>query len=234
MKLKRIILWVFLIISFSITASFILIEANGYRIDWQQKRFEKTGTIVINGSPRNSIVKLNNQVVAENIPNSINKLLPETYDIEIIKSGMQGWSKTVQVKPGQAVYLEHVLLFLLEPKPEKIDTIEISKLESNNIEQAKRITLKENEIWLDDVFVTRLSNPIINAVLGPDKYHIIFQLGSAIYAIDLDGSNQKTLVKLSSDQKSPMFTSGNNLIFSDGEIIYQAQIREPSSILVWQ
>jgi hypothetical protein len=234
MKLKIVLLWIFLVIAFCFTASFLLIEAYGYRINWDQKRIEKTGTIVVSGSPRNSLVKLNGQLVSESIPTSLNKLLPETYEVEIIKSGMQTWSKIVQVKPGQAVYLEHVLLFAFEPKAEKTETIEKTKIEANNLEQAKRLILKDNEIWLDENFVTRLSANIPNAIIGPDKFHIIFQLNNTLNVIDLDGANQKTLIKLSSTEKSSFFTSGNNLIYTDMENIFQAQIKEPSSILVWQ
>ena len=76
----------------------IVIFVSGYRYDFANKHFIKTGAISIKTDPTRATVTINGKVSGKT-PDNIRFLLPDEYDISISKAGYFTWNKRLTVSP---------------------------------------------------------------------------------------------------------------------------------------
>ena len=117
----------------------------------------------------------------------------------------------------------------------KITDITDKNTKEKIIDQAKSQTgtlrIKDSEIWLNEKFLTRFSQPVLSAILTSDDSHVVFQIGKDIKVMDVDGSNIINLIELENAQKSDFalittnFIIEDKLIYTDGNKIFEAKIR---------
>lgn len=228
-KIYTIIITLLFILTLLAVGSWLIITANGYKINWRAKNLEQTGMIYLKSDPRDVEIYLNNKLYGRKTPIKIAGLLPRRYDVEIKKDDYSGWKKSFTVASGQVEVAEDILLFYNQPKE-----LEISSEETKNFldEQAKErnnlgVVAKDNEIWWDDTLITRFMSAIKNPMLYPDKKHILFQRNKEINAIEIDGANSTKIVDLSSEQPTKMFLGDNGriLYYEDGERVKKIKIR---------
>lgn len=227
-RVKFILLWIFLIVSFSILAVFLLLEAYGYRVDRQNWRIEQTATIVLNGTPRQVNISVNRNLPPDQIlPATISKLLPGEYEIIIAKEGYQTWTHSVRLAGGQAVEFDKITLFLTEPKiAESERKLSLADVQQDYTSQSNNLDIRENEIYYQDKLVTRTSSKILGAILTPDRYHIIYQEKAELRVMDLDGTNNIKLITLPNDSKISFALYNNkNLVWASESKIWEAEIR---------
>ena len=105
----------------------IVLYAQGYRIDFQQKSIVKTGAIFVQARPYpveltvDGIKKKRTSFLFRNI--FIPNLLPRTYTLDIRKDGYNSWHKELPVQAGLVTETSHVTLYPLTPKANKVSSL---------------------------------------------------------------------------------------------------------------
>lgn len=228
MKTKKIsiiyyiLFWTLLVSSFIFFASLLILEANGYRLNRQNFSVQKTCLIMLEGTPREVTVKINDENKTVTLPTRFSKLFPGRYEIEITKDGYQSWTKSVVLAGGQAVEYNNIFLISQEPVITKLDLAKYTETrltnEYNN--QSSAFQLKDNEIWYRSKLVTRFADPVYAAVLMRDSNHIIFQVKDEVRIIEIDGTNNNLIYKLKMLDKAIFSVNGSNLTILDhGELV---------------
>lgn len=220
----------FIVVAISAVATYLIIIANGYKINLQAKKLEKTGMIYLRYDPRDSKVYLDGVIQQNKDPLPIQNLLAKRYTVEVKKDLYNTWSKTINVESGQISDFENIILFLQNPKISDANIDEQQKLansETTEATKASGLKIVSGELYWGEDLITRLSDLIIIATFYTDKKHIAYQIKNEIRIMDLDGSNDFKLIALASDNPSYwIFTdSGKNMIYQDGNSVKKAEIK---------
>lgn len=124
-KKKKLLLKIFYYFFISLVLLFlagvclgIIFYASGYELNWQAKKIEKTGMLVINSDESGLKLFLDNKEVtiskslSASIFNSVYKisLLPGEYDLEIKKDGRKSYLQKIKVEPELVTKIENILL----------------------------------------------------------------------------------------------------------------------------
>ena len=209
-KLKFLLLWSVLLISFGFISGYLLLSVSGYRIDWKWLRIEKTGIVTIKSQPKVVSVIVDASLRATSTPVALRNLLPGVYDISINKPLYQGWNKTIQVDPGRVTELNDIVLVRVNPVVEKVSQNDKQLLD--DFVQTATVRFVGNEIYIHSKtpqLVTRLSRDVSQAVLYPDEKHIVYQIGNEINIIDLIGQNEQSITRLPTDKQSQIIIVDN-------------------------
>ena len=226
LKIYFVLLWIFIIISFSTLAIFILYEANGYRFNRNTWRLELAGLISIDGQPKSVTIKINNKVVSKTLPFKIAKALPGTYLLSVSRDGYSAWSKTIEVTAGQAYQDKYVYLYLIAPQIIPTSrNITSDQIKSDAQDESSSIQIINDEIWYQKKLITRFSSVPTGAILTDDKDHIIFQLGSELRVMDLDASNNVKLFNLPSADPLTFALYSDKIIYAYQDKISEVKIR---------
>lgn len=229
-KIKKaalfIVFWGILIVSFCFFAFLIILKANGYQFDYRYWRIEKTGMIILDGQPKNVVIKLN-QKYLEAFPERISNLNPGFYHIVISKDRYHLWQENINLQAGQAVEREEIILFYSEPiENQNYKEITAETILKEYQDYNKNLLIKDNEIFYRDQLVSRFSQNIISAALAPDNNHIFFQQNNELHVMDINGTNNITLFKLNSSEPI-IFTFRENskvIIYLDSGQIFAKTI----------
>ena len=218
-----------------IVSLYLILIANGYIINLQSKSLLKTGMIYLKSNPKDASIFLNGVQKADKTPIRLTELVGGRYDIQVSKDGYSEWIKTIKVEQGLVAAENDIVLFYLKPQSVQIQNDEIEAF--NNLPNKiinSEITIKDlSEIWIpspdnseENILVTRLSQPIKNAVYYSDKKHIIFQVENEIRAIDLDGSNNVKLIDLPTNNKTELIidNTGQYLYYKSSQDVLKVKI----------
>lgn len=220
-RIKFVAFWLGLTGAFTLTAAYIVTLALGYKVNFKTRQVQKTALVAIKTTPREAIIYLNGKPIGEKTPLRKSKLLPGLSEIKIEKAGYQTWQQSLNLEEGRAYDLTNVVLFLKDP------VLGAPQDQSAPMPSADDFNLyfSGGEIWYKDKLVTRLSQEIKNAIVYPDKAHIVFQVDGEIRIVEATGTNNTLLVKLDSTENSVFgLASDNLLVFKDGSKIKQAKI----------
>lgn len=232
MKKKKIFSVVLVIIFgllFVAVAGFLLILANGYKINLQAKKIQKTGMIYLKTEPKDVEIFLDDKLIAEKTPARLGYLLPKRYTVLIKKDEFNSWSKTLSVESGQVEVNQNIIFFKNEPKmitASRDDVIALDNYKKDNGETLGLKT-KDGEIWWGKDLITRMSEPVLNLSFIADKNHILFQINKEIRVMDLDGTNNFKLLELSSATSTiwVLTDGGKYIIYRDGDLVKKAELR---------
>ena len=117
--------FLFLILSafFVLAAISAVFYAQGYRFDFKNFKFLKTGGIFVKVSPSNANIILDQKLIGRTQPINdylfIQSLLPKEYNIRIEKEGYSSWSKNLEVKETEVAEAKNIILF-----PQKVSFTE--------------------------------------------------------------------------------------------------------------
>ena len=209
----------------------LVFYSQGYRINWTNMSVYKTGVILIGVSPRADRIIVNNDEY-KNTSFVSKEAVSGIYNVRVEKEGYSSWEGRVRVIPEVLYDLRDIKLFRLNPTV--VEMTDQKKIEYLNLptdvlvlNAEKGLTFGEYEIWLDNVLITRFSEPISGVSWFYDMDHIMFQIGDEIRIIDKSGYNSATLATLSSDAKTKFAVGGRGkeLYFYDNEKYYMAVIR---------
>jgi len=92
---------------------FILTFALGFQFDRKTFKFTKTGLLVLKTNPPGASVTLNDKLLNEKTPATLNELLPGDYRFSLELEGYYPYSADVQISPGKVTKLERIILFPL-------------------------------------------------------------------------------------------------------------------------
>lgn len=122
----RRIIYSFFIFLFLVAAPVILIYASGYRFHFKKNRFEKTGVFFIESDPKNADIYVNGEIASDKTPGHVTKLLPNLYDIEVVKKGYQPWRNQLEIRPNLTTFVQSIQLFLQDITPQIVSEIPIN------------------------------------------------------------------------------------------------------------
>lgn len=216
-RIYFVIFWVLLISSFIFFATILILMANGYHINKSNFTLEKTGMIVINGNLKDVTVTLNGKDKVVSLPTKFTKLFPGRYEVGISKDGYNSWDDSISLEGGQAVILNNVILYLTNPDiiDQGADEKAVNRVKASYDTQKKQINLIGNEIWYNNKFITRFSQPILSAIFDTNNKHFYVQIGKEIRVLDEDGGNNSLISKLETDSPVVMSVNNNELSIID-------------------
>lgn len=221
------IFWVVLIVSFIFFATVLIAYANGYHVNIKNFHLQRTGMIVVDGQLKTVKIYVNTQEYVTSLPVRFSRLAPGRYDVKVTSSNYQDWEKVVNLSGGEAVNLSNVVLFLQVPQVSKspADQSIENRANSNYLNQTAGIAVNTNELRYQDKLITRFSQTILGAIYDSNSDHFYLQLNDELRAIDIDGSNNRLLIKLSSAEPVKFYLNGNNLYYISNNELYQVKIR---------
>ncbi|MCL5004545.1 MAG: hypothetical protein M1170_01200 [Patescibacteria group bacterium] len=144
LKTRRIIFYGLFLIFFPVSVG-VIFYSQGWRIDFENFRVQKTGAAYIETSPKSVIIKLNNKIIPDQSGliksgTLIPDLLPKNYKLEIQKDGYWTYRKNIKVEPSMVAELVDTVLI-----PKKLEkSLIIEKLKGYEVVDlsAKRFVVK--------------------------------------------------------------------------------------------
>ncbi len=224
-RFRKIIFWMILILVFFSLSGYSVLQAAGYRINWQGHTIQKIGMIVLRGKDADVKIYLNDLQVGKGLPFQINDLFPGWYRVIITKPGCHNWQASYWVGAGEFKEAKNIILWSKNTQP-VTSTLADDRTLINNTNLPSDIHISNNELWVGDQLINRFSQKIQFANWYPDKYHVIFQIGKEIRVVEKSGTNDTLLTTLSADEISK-FTVINNkiLLYQDGSQLERLMIR---------
>ncbi len=226
---KFLFFWIVLIISFGLTATLLVLDAVGYKVNWSTWQITKTGLIVMESTPRDVSVYIDGKLAANKTPLRLDRMVPERYEFELKKAGYKSWSRLIQVEAGLTTELESVVLFLETPIVGVPTERDVEQLEQAVPDERLYVDHTQIHKYIDGapVLVTRLSQEVKAARMYPDRAHIAYQVGNEIQIVEEDGRGALTLLKLDSDEPVTMVfvDGGETLLVKQHEQVYKVTIR---------
>lgn len=221
--------WIFFTVLVALLAVYLILLANGYKVNYRNLSFQKTGMIYLKSEPDEVQVYLDNKLMDEKTPSRLGSLLPGRYTVKISKDKYYEWQKTFLVAESETVAEGQIALFLQNPQ-ELTASEEEKQAFSSLVDQwpPKGLEIKnQSEVWFNDVYVTRFSQEIKHLSWYTNLKHILVQEDKKIVIMDPDGSNIVKLVDLSADGISQFITinSGKDLLYQDGKEIKKIKIQ---------
>jgi len=185
--------------------------------------------IFLKSDPKETEVWINGKLLSNSTPFKYQEIFPGRYDVKLVKYGYVDWRYSFDVESGMVSSNDYIKQFLSDP-----EKMEVSEFEKENLQklsanwQPKGLEIKnDNEIWFNDVLVTRFSGKVKNVVWHPDLKHIFFQIDNEIRIMEPDGANNTKLADLKSSETSTFvpLDNGKQLLYSDGEDIKKIRIQ---------
>lgn len=138
------------VLVFLVAASYAVLYATGYKIDWETWALKKTGFILIESYPKGAQIKLNNKDTEKTTPETIKRLLPDTYAVTLAKANYRTWQGDIVVNSGLVTEKRNILLTFsdigLTPRLDQ----PVSSL-AGNLDNTKIALAIGKDIWLWDV-----------------------------------------------------------------------------------
>lgn len=216
--------WLFLTISFLVIGFFLVAKATGYRYNDHTGRWQKTGMIIVEATPRDSFLELDNQAIILNQRQRIPNVLPGTYRVKVTKEKYSPWEETISVEPGFVVNLNTIHLYLREPQ-EVLVTDQYQEQLSTALPD-DRVRLIDGELWYGTHLVSRFVDPPTNAILLASRRDIIYTQKGQVRLIEITGRHDRLLAKRSTEEPTALAMTDNNiLLYQDGGVVKAIKIQ---------
>ena len=108
-------LFAFFALAFVIAAPLVVLYTAGYRLNISNRSLQQTGVLAITTFPRGANIILNGQSLAQKTPYVVQRIMPNTHDVELNKKGYHEWSQRVRVEEGKTAYISARLFAKSEP-----------------------------------------------------------------------------------------------------------------------
>jgi len=169
---------------FLIGLPFILSFALGFKFDTRSFKFTKTGIIAIKTQPSGASVYLDNSLLHDKTPLTINELIPGKYNLKIELEKYYPWAGEVEVYKRQVTRLEKIILFPLRSNikqlnKEQLDIFWIDEPDKAvyYIDQDSRIIYASNlegEDYRQIASYIPISPPPIKFKISKDKQKLLY------------------------------------------------------------
>ena len=162
-KIRRFIFYTFLAL-FIILAFIIILYAQGYSFDWQEKSLVITGAFYFKSYPKEAEIYINNDFKGKT-NKFVKRLLPKEYDIKISKLGYYDWQKTLQVESKLVTEAKNILLTKKNPLINQV--LPAGRQGTNyNVKQLSISNDRKKIIYLTDRAVKEI-NPTQQKIADP-------------------------------------------------------------------
>jgi len=117
-----------LIILFLVVAPMLILYAQGFRYDFAGKSIEQVGMIMVSYDPTEATATVDGEAASFDITalgyDRFSDLTPGEYYTEVSLAGYHTWSKTLEAVPEVVTWARYVTLFLDDPEPQDLVTME--------------------------------------------------------------------------------------------------------------
>lgn len=209
------------IIAFFVSAFFIVTYASGYKVDITNRNISQTGMIVIEAD-QDSTVYLD-EVEQGTGKLTIRGLEPQNYALAVRREGYNSWSKNIELDPGEAEIINDIILFKTNPEIEEYKMDE--KDFFDKLADKDQILVSGNEIYQNGNYVTRFSNEVKGVCWYPNRRYIAYTYDKKLKIVEIDGTNEITLLDKDSDSPVLFTSAGRYVIFEKDSKVYRAKIR---------
>lgn len=217
---------VLLFVCIVVAATVLLLEANGYLIDFARLRVEPSSLLVLRTEPWDVTLDLDGATLAQAWDGTW-QIAPGRHELAVSAENRHIWRQSFHVVPRRAAVYQSIILYRITPT--LIETRPVHEEERGIplVDPSLRVTVG-GEIRIVDGLQTRLVTRFSrapSAVRLLDAGHLIMQLDREIHVIDSDGSNDRVLFKLPDETARQLIISegGRSLGIVNGEevAIYQ-------------
>jgi len=206
-KKSRLILLVFCAILFLLIAPLALFYSQGYRFDFDEKKFVGTGGLYIRVSNTSAEIYLNGKFIRKTgfLSNTalIKNLLPKKHDVEIRKTDFWSWEKSLSIEEKKVTKIENVLLI----RKDIPFSVLAQDLEDFLVsEDRKKILLKETteeENWFLEELL--LESGVKRKILTEEDLIKLTQLPVEITDWKWDSPKNRVLLQITSGEKISYF-----------------------------
>ncbi len=149
LKTRRMLLYTSILV-FIISTPLLILYAQGYRYDFEEKKIVKTGGIFIKLDPADAKITLNNKIVTTkryslfNSGHLIKNLVPGKYDISASKDGYYDWNKNTTVDAEVINEFKNVTLWPKELKSSILLNLKNGKISDFFVNDNKIFYLKNS------------------------------------------------------------------------------------------
>ena len=190
--------------------------ALGYQINWQTRQLQQTGNIYVN--IRNNVpaqIYVNGQLEPDSRPLTLSHLFPGQYSLLVKADGYQPFQQLVRVDRNTVSALHNLVLIKTTPLSVDVDPNWLPLLP---VTPDARVTVRDaSELWIDNAYVTRTSQDIVQARFYSDNRHVTYQEAGALWMLDTESVTTELLVTVIGDSPLPYaFENGGQVV------VYQA------------
>ena len=157
----------------------------GYEINWQTRKIQQTGNLYVN--IRNNVpaaIYVDGQLEPSSRPLTLSHVFPGQYALRVNAEGYQPFQELIRVDKNTVSAVHNLILIKIIPEEVSIspDWLPILPTTPDN----RAIVRNANELWVDNKFVTRTSQDILQARFYVDGRHVIYQEAGAIWMLDTE------------------------------------------------
>jgi len=225
MKLRnRFLLVGFGVLVFVVAVPVLVLFTRGYKIDWQEHKFVKTGTLVVNSQPSRATISLNNKQISGTTPETIRFLLPGSYDIQVAKDGYQPWTKRLAINPQFATWAnldrDFITLFLQKAQNISSTDANFASLSQDGNEIAY---VSKNQLYVYNVSNQNSQNlGDISNLNVPYTFSGNLSWNNAAAVVNFFRSNAKVPV-IDVNKISKIFADGNYFVYLSNNTLFDAK-----------
>ena len=187
-------------LAFILGLPFILTYTMGYQFDRKTLKFTRTGLISLKSDPSGASVYLDQVLLNEKTPCSVNEVLPGTHHIRLSLEEYYPYSSDIEVSPGKVSRMEKVILFSLRPDVQQLNKERVSSFWVDELRNlVYYINLEDNAVYRSDLegehfklvgnFIP-LRPALKKWLFSPDRQKLLYFNNHQIGLIDLQPEGQ--------------------------------------------
>jgi hypothetical protein len=191
------------VISFFILLPVVLLFSFGYKVDLSKFRVAKAGLIYLKTTPEGAKVYLNGRSLAKTTPVTIESVMPGEYSVSVELESYYPWRQKVTVEPGNATYLDNIILFPKNPYLDKVNMLDVGNyfIFSTDKDYAYCVSYERNALFKvrldpqaqeETLLADNLTFPsgLKDLALSPDKKKILFFYDNRLNVIYLSSEKE--------------------------------------------
>ncbi|NQV13294.1 MAG: PEGA domain-containing protein [Parcubacteria group bacterium] len=225
---KRRVFFVFAIAIFLMMAPLAILYTSGYRYNFSDKSLKKIGMVIIESTPEDVNVYINDQLVTDKTPYKQSSVFPDTYNIKLTKDDYTTWEKNLTVESKLVTWVSHARIFLLDP-PAKIVAQKSAITNFVLAPDYKKIAYVApgevgSELWLADIdsaeqkklFPSEQATKqgsISNLEWSPDSRKVLFNSSSQYFIVDAEKSAESKAIPGSDLEKLSWDTQDSDFVY---------------------
>jgi hypothetical protein len=187
-------------LAFILGLPFILTYTMGYHFDRNTLKFTRTGLISLKSDPPGASVYLDQVLLNEKTPCSVNEVLPGIHHIRLSLEGYYPYSSDIEVLPSKVSRMEKVMLFSLRPELQQLNKERVSAFwvdDPRNL--VYYINFEDNAVYRSDlegehfklvVNFIPLRPALKKWLFSPDRQKLLYFNNHQIGLIDLQPEGQ--------------------------------------------
>lgn len=241
-RFRKTLFWIFFII-FLVMTTGISLYATGYRLNFSDNiSLQRTGMLMIASDPKGAKIELKNlsrekysqqlnkKLANITTPAKVKNLLPGDYEATFQLDGYWPIIKKINIKPGEASYLEDITLFK-NNLPLKIMSLDFQEMElsqdeehlilkgdkkiiSLKTEQEENIALSEEQATSSPEEAKLIEKEQIKEYDKSNAQEIFYTNGLEIYKLNIQNGEKTLIARLSQKIEKVIWHQDGYLIYS--------------------